>query len=333
MKINQINKEEIRQEAQKFFHSQKWKNFLIFVIFVALVTCFWILQYLQQRIEREISVQIQYTHLPNEVILNDSLPDKLTIKLADKGSVFVRYFFENTLSEFNIDLTNLSSNKSSFKIDKEMLNAQIREMLLNSTQILSTQPEVIVVKYSPLRKKEAPVRINGKINTANGYIFKDGIHITPSSVFVYGEEKLIDSIRYISTETIQIENINKNLDKTLGLLVPKGAHLSTKEVKITAEAEEYTEKVFELSAVCYDYPKDVHIRFFPSSVDVVCQLTMTEYSQLKKSDLKVGVNYNELIQNQGTKTSLVLLQKPQWLMHYRILPEIVEYLIESKRDV
>jgi hypothetical protein len=329
----QVNKEEIQQKAKAFFQSQKWKNLLVFLVFVALASCFWIMQYFQQRLEREIVIPIHYTHVPDEIVLNDSLPDKMTLKIADKGAVLARYFFGDTFSNFNINLEHLSLDKNTYTIGRPSLIAQIQSLLPNSTQIVSFQPETITIRYSSLQKKEVPVRIDGILSPAAGFMFIDSVHISPSKVWLYGDKNRLDTLQWVKTVAVKEENIQKKLDVTLNLNVPKGIRLSAQKVRVTAEVEEYTEKKFELPIVCHNSPGNIHVRFFPSTVEVVCQLTFSRYSSLNEHDLEAGIEYEELFRNQGITISLTLLRKPSWLIDYRIVPETVEYLIEQKREL
>jgi hypothetical protein len=301
---------------------------LVFLSFVVLAFCFWLLQYFQQKIEREISMPIYYTHVPGEIVLTDSLPDKMTIRLADKGTVFLRYLFDEDFTSIRINLEDLPLNKTAYTIDRPVLSSQIQDFLLNTTQLVSFKPETIRILYSPLKKKEVPVKIEGKITTAAGYMFVDSIHINPSKVWVYGNREALDTLRFVKTVIAKEENIQKKLDLTLSLDVPQGMRLSTEKVRITSDVEEYTEKKFELPVVCYNLPPDMHIRFFPSTVEVVCRLALSKYPQLTENALEVQVDYNALSQNPGMNVSLELSRKPQWLLNYRIVPKIVEYLIE-----
>jgi hypothetical protein len=334
MRINRVNTNAIQQKAKVFFHSQQWKELLGFFVFVALVSCFWLLQSLQQKIEREISIPIHYINIPNGLFVSDSLPERMTFKLSDKGSVFWKYFFNKKLTAIRVDLRDLPSNQKSYTIERYALSAQIQNLLANTTQILSFQPEKIQVGYSPLQKKKIPVLINGKIATAAGFMFRDSIHIQPSEVWIYGKSAaLLDTIQFIETELVNKENISRKLNLNLRLIVPKGVGLDTEKVNLTADIDEYTEKTIELPALCYNQPENILVRFFPASVSVISQLAMNQYSQLKDSDLAVSVDYNKLSQNQGATIKLVLSRKPLWLIHYRIVPESVEYLIEQKKDL
>jgi hypothetical protein len=333
MKLPPVNKEEIKQKTKTFFQSQRWKNLLVFLVFVALASCFWTMQYFQQKIEREIAIPIHYVHIPDDIVLNDSVPDQITLRISDKGAVLVRHFLGNTFSDFNMDLSTLSSDKNTYTIGRSDLLAQIRSLLPNSTQIVSFQPETIQIRYSLLKKKEVPVLIAGILSPAAGSMFIDSVHIEPSKVWAYGDKESLDTLQWIKTVVVNKENIQKKLDIALQLDVPKGIHLSAKKVKVTAKVEEYTEKKFELPIVCHNLPENIHVRFFPSTVEVVCRLALSNYPLLKENDLEVGLDYDELARNQGITISLTLLRKPSWLIDYRIVPETVEYLIEQKREL
>lgn len=330
MEIKQINKKDLIKKAKKFFQSQKWKDLLVFLVFVILAFGFWILQYFQQKIERDITIPIHYTNIPPEIVINDSIPDQLTIKIADKGTVFLRDYLYTEKLAIDIDLKDLSPDKSSYVVNRNFLNYEIQEMLANSTQLLSFKPENIQIQYSPRRKKEFPIVIVGKISPASGYIFTDTLHLEPATVWAYGDKKQLDTIKSINTLNTQIENIRKNLDVNLVLDVPKGLHLSEEKVNVTANVEEYTEKTFNLPIITYNLPENINIRFFPSSVEVTCRIALSMYSKLTAEDLEVSVDYQDISKNPGINIILELSRKPDWMINYRISPEVVEYLIEQK---
>jgi hypothetical protein len=333
MEIKRINRIYIQRRAGVFFQSQKWKNLLVFLVFVALAFCFWILQSFQQKVEREIYIPVRYFNIPKEVAINDTLPDKFTLKLADKGTVFLKYLMDSEYASLTIDLKNLPLDKTSYTFDRLLLSSYIQDFLLNTTQLISFKPEVLRINYSPLKKKEVPVTVAGKIAAATGYIFTESLSINPSKIWIYGDEETLDTIRFITTETVKEVNVQKKLDLTLKLNAPKGVRLSTEKIELSGNVEEYTEKKFELPVTCYNSPKNIHVRFFPSTVEVVCRIALSKYAEANAIDLDAGINYQELSHNRGVNIPLALNRKPQWLINYRIIPDKVEYLIEQKKDL
>ncbi|MDR0681386.1 MAG: hypothetical protein LBG15_06005 [Dysgonamonadaceae bacterium] len=283
--------------------------------------------------EREIYIPIRYSNIPKELVINNTLPDKFTLKLADKGTVFLKYFFNKNYTDININLKDLPLNKTSYTIDRRVLSSYIQDFLLNTTQLITFNPEALQFNYSPLEKKEIPITIAGKIAAATGYIFTDSLTLNPSKIWIYGNKKTLDEIQFISTTEVKEEHVQKKLHLTLNLNAPKGVRLSTEKVEITGNVEEYTEKRFELPVTYYNSPENIHLRFFPSTVEVICQVALSKYARVGANDLNVGVDYQKLSQNQETNIPLDLNRKPQWLINYRIIPDKVEYLIEQKKDL
>ena len=257
MKLRPLNREEIEQKTKTFFHSEKWKNFLIFLVFVGIASAFWLMQYWQQARKYDAVASAKIIEPGNEVV-SDSL--------RRKG-------------------------------------------------------------------KEIPVRINGSLSPANGYRFVDSLRIEPAKVWVYGNEKMLDTLQWIQTEPVKTDKIQNDVDLTLKLHAPKGLHIIAPKVRITAQIEEFAEKKIDLPIICRDCPDDVYVRFFPSTVEILCYISLNNYADLKAEDLEIGVNYDELIKNEGVTILLTLFRKQQWLTDYRIIPESAEYLIEQKREI
>ena len=199
---------------------------------------------------------------------------------------------------------------------------------------LITDTEGETISDSLRRKgKEIPVRLNGSLSPASGYRFVDSLHIEPARVWVFGDKKILDTLQWIQTVPVKEDNIQNNLDLTLRLQTPKGLSIAVQKVRLTAQMEEFAEKKIDLPVMCQNCPDNIQVRFFPSTVEIVCYISMSNYTALKIGNLKVGVDYNKLITNTEANILLTLFQKPPWLTDYRIIPESVEYLIEQKQKL
>ena len=333
MDLKTTNKDKLKKETKIFFQSKKWKNLLVFFTFVLLAFAFWVLRYYQQKFEVDLSVALNYNNVPTEVVLSNSLPQKINIKIQDNGTALLNYFFRKKGETIHIDLKDIFSEKGSYSISHIVLNDIIKNQLLTTTKLISFYPENILVEYSPLMKKELPVVLNEDIVLAAGYVLADSIQVNPANVLVYGDKQTLDSLQVIKTKPLNKTNLDKSLLTSVNLQIPERTHLSTNAVELTANVEACTEKSFELPVTCYNLPGNLHVRFFPSSVEIICQVALSKYTQFTAMDLKVGIEYEELTQNNNETVSLVLMKKPQWLINYRIVPERVEYLIELKKDL
>ncbi|MDR2086301.1 MAG: hypothetical protein LBP72_03915 [Dysgonamonadaceae bacterium] len=265
--------------------------------------------------------------------MSDSLPEAINVKIQDKGTVLLNYFFSKNWETVDINLKNISLQQTPYVIQRNMLISKLYEHLSPTTQLISFYPETITIHYYPLKMKKLPVILTGTVTPAPGYIFVDSATINPSVVTVYGNEQALDTLQVIRTEPVSKTNINKRTDISLNLQMPHNVHTSTDKVKLTMNVEAYTEKSFELPVVSNNLPENLYVRFFPSTVTLICRVPLSKYTQLTEKELEVSVDYNELKQNKNTTLPLKLSKKPKALINYRLVPDRVEYLIEQKGNL
>jgi YbbR domain-containing protein len=333
MNLKLLNKESLTQKTRIFFQSKKWKNLLVFCAFVVLAFFFWLLRYYQQKFEVEVFIPVRYEKVPQNIVLSSSAPEKISVKIQDKGTVLLNYFLSLQKKVIVINLEGISHKNKSYTVQHSTLSSKIYEHLQPTTQLASFYPEIITIDYSPLATKELPVALGSNIQAAQGYVFVEDIQINPSRVTAWGSSQALDNLTKIETVPLKNAVIDKNLNTTLSLVAPAGIRLSADKVNITADIEAFTEKDFELPILSSHLPENLYVRFFPSTVSVVCQVVLSKYSKLKETDLEIRVNYNELRQSKGPSIPLKLSKKPKEIINCRIIPDRVEYLIEQKRNL
>jgi YbbR domain-containing protein len=247
------NKETIQQKTRTFFHSQKWKDLLVFFLFVAIAAIFWLMQYLQQTSNHENPNPTQSPHT------------------------------ETTTPSDTLHTTS----------------------------------------------KELPIHISGTLTPDTGYRLIDSLHIEPAKLWIHGSKDILDTLQQIHTQPINKKNIRNDLQLTVKLQIPIGTTTPTQRAKITAKLEQYAEKKFELPITCRNTPPDTHVRFFPSTAEITCYISLSHYPTLQAEQLEIGTDYTELLQSTDNNHQPTLLRHPPWLTDYRIHPEQIEYIIEQ----
>ncbi|MDR3217584.1 MAG: hypothetical protein LBU22_01160 [Dysgonamonadaceae bacterium] len=331
MKLLQPDKSNLERRIRVFFHSKKWKNLLGFSAFVVLAFVFWTLQYFRQKFEFEVPVSVQYTEVPVGIALPVEVPHQITLHIQDKGTVWLQYLLDKNKLSITIDFKSIQTKDFSYLVDNATLNKLISDELPSSSQLKSFSPDRIEIHYSPLVKKVLPVTIDGVLSPSPGYMFSDSITIEPSQITVYGSRETVDTLFAVKTEKLDKQRIEKKISISAQLISPSGVKLSTQQVKLTAEIEEYTEKFFVLPVICRNLPENRIVRFFPSSAEVYVQVGLSKYNLLSGSDFEISIDYNNLILNNATNYPLNLSKKPAWIENYRIVPEMIEFLVEQKR--
>ena len=332
MNLKLENKEEIKQEVNEFFQSDKWKNFLTFLIFVAIAFGFWLIQYYQRKFEAEVVIPLSYANIPAEIVIKNDLPEKIDLKISDKGTAIFHYFFRKKELGIAINLAKIPTEKTSYTIDHSTLYNYIQNQLLSTSELKSFVPEMIEVLYSPLANKQLPVILKSGLKYAPGYTLSDSIRIEPAFVTAYGDEEQLKNLTGIETEWVERKNINKKIDIAVDLHIPEKVRLSQEQVQISANVSEFTEKTISIPIVCSGLPEDRIVRFFPSNAEIHIQIGLDKYMQINESDFEISINFQDLIKITNDKTyayPLSLTRKPDGIINYRIVPETVQFLIEQ----
>lgn len=326
------NREDIKQKLKEFLQSNQWKNSLIFLIFVALAFSFWLLQYYQQKFDVEISVPVQYINIPADIVLTENPPKEISLRISDKGTVLLNYSLRKKKTPIVIDVEKIIPDNSTYLIDQSALFDIIRERLQNTSELKTFTPGRIVIYYAPLDHKELPIVVTGNLIPAPGYMLSDSIRPNPATVTAYSDSKTLDSLSYIKTDSFDKKNINKDFNFSVSLIAPPKIRLSETETDISVKVEEFTEKVFEIPISCTNLPKDRIVRFFPSEVQVYVQTGLSKYSVITKADFEIKVDYSDLFNNHSENIHIGLTKQPEDLISYRLMPDIVQFIIEQKNN-
>ena len=79
------------ERIRSFLLSRNSREFLIFLFFVFVSFCFWLLQILNDDYETEFSIPLRMKNVPNNVVLTSELPSELKIGVKDRGTVLTNY--------------------------------------------------------------------------------------------------------------------------------------------------------------------------------------------------------------------------------------------------
>ena len=84
------------EKIRSFLLSRNSREFLIFLFFVFVSFCFWLLQILNDDYETEFSIPLRMKNVPNNVVLTSELPSELKIGVKDRGTVLTNYMLGQT---------------------------------------------------------------------------------------------------------------------------------------------------------------------------------------------------------------------------------------------
>jgi len=309
---------------------QQWKEFLIFISFVLLAFVFWFLQTLQQDYEQRIDFPLRYRNVPAEWVLSEKNPETLSVLLKEKGAALLYYYWHVKTNEIDISLTGLTlTSDTSLQIPARLIDTELSKQLFASTSIVSFEPREIELQFDILSNRLANVLANITLSTKPGFQLSDDISVSPSVVRLYGSAKALEALKEVKTIPITLDNVSKVTELTAHLALPAGIKADRETVLLTIPVEEFTEKKIQIQVECNDIPESYILRMFPSSVEVTCQLPLSQFRELTTEQLKINIPFSEFEENRATgKIPVKVTRKPTWVSNPVVSPGELEFIIE-----
>jgi len=314
------------QKLKSFFLS---KDILSFLLFLALSATFWFVHALGKERDTNILIQVHYVGIPMNVAITNSPPSEILLSVRDKGLSLLDYS-NNQIAPLSIDVSRNFSPKGVILISSDQLNGRIRRYLKPTTTVLEVHPDSISIQYEKLSKKILPIKLISRIELAPQYMLSDNLKLEPNEVTVFGTKKTLDTLKYVTTDILELKNLNDTVSYICKLKPIRNAHFSNRQTKVSLFVEPFTERKVQIPIGILNCPANLSIRTFPAYVNVTYIVGLSHFNSLIPSDLLVYLDYNDLKTSKQSKQALKIKNNTSHISNIRISPQEVEFILEQK---
>jgi len=322
----------ILKKTWNFLASPGSKEFFVFLFFLALSALFWGLQTLDETLEKEVSIPLCLVDVPQDVVLISPLPEKLTVRVRDKGTSLIHYL-RHDVDTIAISFSAYESNaiNGRVRLQNSDIQKMVQQRLLSTSKVQSISPDTVEYFYNRGLYKSVPVRVDGRIKASPEYYLMD-VSSSPSEIKVYASASILDTLSAIYTLPVNMEDISGNTSEEVLLRKIKGAKYDVDKVTVTAAVDVYIENTIEVPISVSNFPADKSLRTFPSTVQVTYTIGYSENKKLSQEDFLILFTYEQILQYQKEgrkKIPLTLRSNPKEITSIRIEPQEVDYLLET----
>ncbi|MCR5130575.1 MAG: YbbR-like domain-containing protein [Prevotella sp.] len=325
-------KEQVRsifRALRNFLFSIVNREFLIFLFFLAVAGTFWLLTALNETYEREFEVPVKLTNVPRDVVITTEMNDTVRVTVRDKGFTLATYMYGDGLQPLLFNYKTYTARDNGYaQIPSADIQKQIYQHLYGSSRITSLKPDRLEFYYNHGISKKVPVRIVGQIEAVNNRYIAHTL-ISPSNVVVYASKNLMDSIRFVNSESLRILNVEDTVELTVKLKAIKGAKIVPNEVKVTVCPDILTEESVEVPIEAVNMPEGKVLRTFPSRVKVRFVAGARQYRSIRADQFRVEADYNEIAGSSSDKCNIYLREKPANVRSAQLDISQVDYLVEQ----
>jgi hypothetical protein len=306
------------------------KQIIIFLFFLALSTAFWFFQALNEVYEEDFDVPVDVKTLPAGKVITGDVPKTVRVTLKDRGVVLLNYKYGDKIRHVTIDPNNFSGREGRLRLLAADVVKQIRSSLAQGTQVVGVKPDTIDIYYNQGRSRRLPILLSGNATAAAGFTITDQ-HLRPDSVTVYGATDVLDTLTALYLPIGHLRDLTATATHTLTLPAAPGVKISPAEVKMTIAIDRLIEKKVTVPITGDNFPEGVRLRTFPSQVEIICQVCIALYRNIRADQFCVSVDYQQLPTDGSTHCRLRVTQSPAAVSHVRLATEEVEYVLEKQR--
>lgn len=334
MQHKKMPKEDSKHSA--LYNWRKVKVFLakrdtfIFLFFLCMSAIFWLIISLNKTYETRVSIPLTYLNAPADIELMADLPTHIVAKIKDKGTSLIGYS-EKSFNPLVINFADydFSANNSTITISTaSTFDKEVKEQLDQTTQILDYLPGTILIEKKQLGTKRIPVKPQTNITYAKQYYPAGNITVMPDSVTLYGSQEALDTIRFIKTQLIEVEEVNDTLTTQVSLIDHERTKAKPETVTVTIPTEFYTEGKQLVPVKVLGVPKNMHVRTFPSEVEVTYLAGFSRFKAIIPADFLVTIQYNDLISSSTTTQAVELEKYPSYVVKPKLKTDKVQWVIE-----
>ena len=317
-----------KDKVRDFLLTEKCREFLIFLFFVAISFGFWMLQTLDGNFETEFTIPLRLKDVPKDVVITSDLQDEVRVKVEDRGTVLLNYMLGRSFLPISINFSDYENSSSRVVLPYEDLRKRVSSQLNSTTKLLSVYPDSIGFVYSQGKFKKVPVSVSGKITPGIQYYISD-IKLSPDSVIVYAPAEVLKTVQTAYTMPLYCEDLTENTSLRTSLKKIDGAKYDPSFCDVSVSVDMYSEKTVEVPVVGIGFPANKTLRTFPSKVKVTFKVGLSGYSSVNADDFFIGVKYSDLLKTSKDNIDLVVTTTNPNVSNIRVVPSSVDYLIEE----
>lgn len=248
------------------------------------------------------SEQIAYIDIPLSIKMPTDkssetlIPKSIFVEFKGTGWQLINLMYFNTSVKCFLDLNNFKINNNQIEIGRNDFIKGLQSIV--NVQALNIVPENLVIKLGEVINKKVKVIPNIKLNPAEGFIVIGDPEISPDSISIKGNEKIIKTLNHWSTELAVFDNIKSSftvylpLKDTLKNMVELKENIVRIDVNVQQKASLVVKSV-EVKVVGGMLPSDYIL--LPKYVDVVISGGIEDICNVNLDEIYAFIEYSSLL--------------------------------------
>jgi len=303
----------------------------IFLFLIGLSSVFWMLTVLSKEYTSTITSKVVFENYPTDKLLIDENDVVLQMQVKAPGFALLAHQF-NFFSTIPLNVENFMTKRKGinweyFWIGDQSLS-EVQESLPNNIQLLHVQPNRIELIFGEKTQKIIPISLKSDLSFEQLFRQKGLIQLQPDHITVSGPKAVIDAIESVSTQELNLQNLDKSTQGKISLEASRHQEVSysADEIGYLLNVEQFTEGKVIIPIKATDVPRGYELKLFPEEVSVHYVVSLDDFDLVDKQMFEAQVNYDA----EKVRLSVKLKKEPEFVENIRIRPAKVECILIQK---
>ena len=273
-----------------------------------------------------------FLEVPTRIITNEDqaiesiVPSKILVEIKGRGWDLLNLKYIQKNYECRIDISKFEQTSGEIEISHSKLLQSINA--LEQTEIKNINPDYFVIKLGNVQSKDVRIEPNIFVSTRPGFVQVGNIKLNPEIVNIKGHSKTINSIQFLQTEFIELEDIFKRTSGKVSVLDTFNQRIiiKPKNLVYTVEVQQDCNILInQLPIEVRGGQLEINNQILPHTINVVLEGGVEELSKIGPGDVKAVLDYKDII-NDSTGILIpkiilppnvkLLKTEPKFVYHY-----------------
>ncbi len=301
-----------------------YHNFMVFLVFVAISTVFWLMMTLNDNGQSDFDVKLKVENIPDNVTFITDPPKSLHVHVRDRGANLLRKgWFNEPLIRINF---NEYAQNGVFRMTNAEINTVVRSFFGTTAQISALSLDSLRLNYTINPGKEVNLVIDADVTPSLENIINSQPYSTTGSlVKIYGDLQVLDTIEQVYTEKIVKHNLKESYEAKVRIRPINGVRIEPSEVTVVIAVEPLVLKYASVDIKPINVPNGESLILFPAVSEVSYFAPMSQFDELTQ-DIIIVADYNTILPT-SNKIKIAIESSPEQYVNLKLTKDSVEYMI------
>lgn len=309
------------------------RNIISYLICIIIASILWFLNALNKDYSAELTYPVKYINFPEGKYPVVKLPSQIQLEVKAKGFALLGYRIKTSFLPITFNVGPYSSHLQKendifeYTLNTEEIKDKISSQLSPYIKLSHVYPEEIIFRFAVAQHKKIAVHPMLDYTLKRQYILNRVVTV-PDSIMVSGPGSVIDTLQYIPTQTLHLEEIGKNVRQAVKLMPVPDCTFKEESVEVLLEVEQFTEARRTIEITPLHLPDSMNIRLFPPNVNISYDIGLSKYEKITDKDFVFSVDYSQVAA--ADYLEVKLHKAPAFIKNLSYSPQKVEYILEKK---